>query len=64
MEIMAASTFTVSYEEKVVVPKREYEELIRASERLAIVTNYLTNEKYSVLGTVERILGIEKAGEE
>ena len=61
---MAGATLTVSSEEQVSVSKREYEELIRASERLAIVTNYLTKEKYSVLGTVERILGIEKAGEE
>lgn len=51
-------------DEVVFVPRSEYEELIRDSERLAIVENYLTNEKYSVLGTVEKILGIEKAGEE
>ena len=63
---MAATAFTVSYEEKVVVPKREYEALVRDSERLAIVTNYLTKEKYTVIGTIEKMLGIEKekAGEE
>lgn len=53
-------------EEKVLVPVQEYEALVRDSERLAIITNYLTSDRYSTLGTVEALLGVEKekAGEE
>lgn len=63
---MAGATMTISDGEKVLVPVYVYEKLVRDSERLAVITNYLTNEKYSTLGTAEKILGIvkEKAGEE
>jgi hypothetical protein len=63
---MAGATMTISDSDKVLVPVWVYDKLIRDSERLAIITNYLTNEKYSTLGTVEKMLGIvkEKEGEE
>lgn len=63
---MAGATMTISDGEKVLITVYDYESLVRDSERLAVVMNYLENEKYSTIGTVERILGIkrEKAGEE
>ncbi len=63
---MAGATMTISDGEKVLVPVQEYEALVRDSERLAIITNYLTSDRYSTLGTVEALLGVEKekAGEE
>lgn len=63
---MEGATLTVTDAGTVNIPVWQYEELVRDSERLAMVTNYLTNEKYSTVGTLERILGIEKekAGEE
>lgn len=63
---MAGATLTVSDGEKVLIPVYEYEELVRNSERLAIITNYVTNDKYPTLSTVEKILCVEKekAGEE
>jgi hypothetical protein len=55
-----------SEEAKMEIPVWQYEALVRNSERLAVLVDYLTNEKYSTIGTVEKILGIEKekAGEE
>ena len=61
---MAGATLTVSDGEKVLVPVYVYEELIRDSERLAMIENYLRSEKYTTLGTVETLLGVKKEGEE
>ena len=63
---MAGATVTITDGGMVMIPVWEYEELVRESERLAVVENYLAKEKYSTIGTVEKILGIEKekAGEE
>lgn len=41
------------------VPKSEYEELVRDSERLAIVKNMLTNSKYVSTVDMKIILDIE-----
>lgn len=60
---MAGTAMTIG-EGMALISAKEYEALVRDSERLAIVTNYLTNEKYSTLGTVETLLGVKKEGEE
>ena len=53
-------------EGEVLIPVWVYDKLIRDSERLAMIENYLRSDKYSTLGTVEALLGVknEKAGEE
>ena len=63
---MEGTTMTITDGGMVLIPVWEYEELVRESERLEIVANYLTNEKYPMIGTIGTILGIEneKAGEE
>ena len=63
---MVGATVTITDGGMVMIPVWEYEKLVRESERLAIITDYLTNEKYPIIGTVGTILGIEKekAGEE
>lgn len=46
------------------VPKPEYEELVRESNTLRIIENYIQEEKYPTIGTLKSILGIEKESEE
>lgn len=49
----------------VTVPKTEYEFLVRESERLAILENYVKNGKYTTFDDVKAILGIsEKEGDQ
>ena len=56
---MAGATLTVSDGEKVLIPVCDYESLVRDSERLEIVMNYLRTEKYATVGVIARILGVE-----
>ena len=49
---------------EVLIPVWVYDKLIRDSERLAMIENYLRSEKYTTLGTVETLLGVKKEGEE
>lgn len=43
----------------VTVPKTEYENLVRDSERLGIVENYIRNTKYTVTNDLKIMLGID-----
>lgn len=42
------------------VPKSEYEELIRTSERMECVMDYIENSDIVMLGQIKSILGIKK----
>ena len=46
------------------VPKPEYETLVRESNTLRIIENYIQEEKYPTIGTLKIILGIEKESED
>lgn len=46
------------------VPKPEYEELVRESNTLRIIENYIQESKYASIETVKCILGIEKESED
>ena len=46
------------------VPKPEYEELVRESNTLRIIENYIQEAKYPSIETVKCILGIEKESED
>ena len=45
----------------VTIPKTEYEELVRYSERLAIVKNLLKKDRYGLTGDLKVILNIEES---
>ena len=45
----------------VTIPKTEYEELVRDSERIAIVKNLLKKDKYGLTGDLKVILNIEES---
>lgn len=45
----------------VTIPKPEYEELVRDSERIAIVKNLLKKDKYGLTGDLKVILNIEES---
>ena len=47
----------------VTLPKSEYEELIRDSERVQVIERYMNGNKYASATDIAAILGIEK-GEE
>lgn len=49
----------------VTVPKTEYENLVRESEKLYIIESYIKNSKYTTFDDVKAILGVgEKAGDQ
>lgn len=45
----------------VTIPKPEYEELVRDSERIAIVKNFLKKDRYGLTGDLKVILNIEES---
>ena len=45
----------------VTIPKTEYEELVRDSERIAIVKNFLKKDRYGLTGDLKVILNIEES---
>ena len=45
----------------VTIPKTEYEERVRDSERIAIVKNLLKKDKYGLTGDLKVILNIEES---
>ena len=45
----------------VTIPKPEYEELVRDSERIAIVKNLLKKDRYGLTGDLKVILNIEES---
>ena len=50
---------------KVTVSKTEYEHLVRESEKMAILKNYVTNGKYTTFDDVKSILGVsEREGDQ
>ena len=65
---MAGATLTVTDAGMVMIPVWEYEELVRESERLGIVKNYVSTEKYASARLIANMLDVElaeeKAGEE
>lgn len=67
---MAETTITITDGGMVLIPVWEYEELVRDSERLGIVENYIRNTKYTVTNDLKIMLGIdvepdgERKGEE
>lgn len=62
---MAGATLTVSDGEKVLIPVREYEALVRGSERLRVVENYVRRTDYASRKDLLFMLGVEeRAGEE
>jgi len=48
----------------VTVPKPEYEELVRDSNTLDILTNYISTSRYPSIETLKNIMGIKKESEE
>ena len=44
----------------VTVPKTEYEILVRESERLDVLKNFIKNGKYTTIDEVKSILGVEE----
>lgn len=50
-------------EATVTMPKSEYEELVRDSERLGVVKAMLEKDKYVAASTIRCVLGIEKEKE-
>ena len=62
---MAGATLSVTDAGMVMIPVWEYEELVRGSERLRVVENYVRHTDYASKRDLESILFIsEKAGEE
>lgn len=67
---MAGATLTITDAGMVMISVLEYEELVRDSERLCIVENYIRNTKYTVTNDLKIMLGIdvepdgERKGEE
>lgn len=43
------------------ITTREYDKLIRDSERLNTIKDYLENEEYPTISTIETLAGISKA---
>ena len=62
---MPGETTTICDEEYVLIPVQEFEELVRDSERMAIVRDYVSTEKYALLSVIAKMLGVElvKVGE-
>jgi hypothetical protein len=65
MEIMAKEIFTINNEEVVTIPLTHYETLIRISERMRVVENYVRRTDYASRKDLLFMLGVEeRAGEE
>lgn len=48
----------------VMVPKPEYEDLIRESNTLRIIENYISTETFPSINTVKCLLGLETESED
>lgn len=62
---MAGATLTITDAGMVMIPLLEYEELVRGSERMRVIENYVRRTDYASKKDLLFMLGVEeKAGEE